>query len=385
MQTKSVSAPKAAKARLSFLDLRAQYAAIKDEVTAAVSRVLDSQHFILGAEVQALEAEIGQLTSCSFALGCASGSDALLLALMALGVDGGDEVITTPFTFVATGGSIARLRATPVFVDIDPATYNLNWKQVESAITPKTKAILPVHLFGLSAEMGEIMKTARAHGVPVIEDAAQAIGARFGEQPVGSIGACGCFSFFPSKNLGGAGDGGMVTSNDPELADRVSLLRVHGSRRKYYYDIIGFNSRLDALQAAILRVKLRHLTEWTEQRRRNAGRYRELFSTAGLLGQVTLPKEPAGCYHVYNQFVIRVADRDALREHLRQDGIPTEIYYPLPLHLQPAFQYLGYQSGAFPESESASQQVLALPIFPELTEENQAAVVNSIADFYRSR
>jgi dTDP-4-amino-4,6-dideoxygalactose transaminase len=386
LQTKAaVTAPKpASKMRFPFLDLQAQYAGIKDEVLAAAAQVLESQHFILGPEVQALEKELGQLIGCSFAIGCASGSDALLLALMALGVSSGDEVVTAPFTFVATGGSIARLQAKPVFVDIDPATYNLDWKQLEAAITPKTKAIVPVHLFGLSAEMDQIMRIARAHGVPVVEDAAQSIGARYGEQMVGNIGACGCFSFFPSKNLGGAGDGGLVTSNDPELADRLSLLRVQGSRRKYYYDIIGFNSRLDALQAAILRVKLRHLAVWTEQRRRNADRYRCMFAAADLLRYVTLPNEPAGSYHVYNQFVVRVAERDALREHLRQNGIPTEIYYPLPLHLQPAFQYLGYESGSFPESELASRQSLALPIFSELAEEQQALVVNTIAEFYKS-
>ncbi len=386
MQIKTAeTAPKpASKMRFPFLDLRAQYAGIKDEVTAAVAQVLESQHFILGPEVQALEKELTQLIGCSFALGCASGSDALLLALMALGVSSGDEVVTTPFTFVATGGSIARLQAKPVFVDIDPATYNLDWRQLEAALTPKTKAILPVHLFGLSAEMDHIMDIARAHGVPVIEDAAQSIGARYGEQMLGNIGACGCFSFFPSNNLGGAGDGGLVTCNDPELADRLSLLRVHGSRRKYYYDIIGFNSRLDALQAAILRVKLRHLARWTEQRRRNADRYRRMFAAADLLHYVTVPTEPGGTYHIYNQFVIRVAERDALREHLRQNGIPTEIYYPLPLHLQPAFQYLGYKSGSLPESELASRQTLALPIFSELTEEQQALVVDAIVAFYKT-
>ena len=240
-----------------------------------------------------------------------------------------------------------------------------------------------MHLFGLAAEMDQIMRIARAHGLPVIEDAAQSIGARYFDQMVGNIGACGCFSFFPSKNLGGAGDGGLVTSNDPELADRLSVLRVHGSRRKYYYETVGFNSRLDALQAAILRVKLRHLAGWTEQRRRNADRYRRLFAASDLLEYVTPPTEPAGTYHIYNQFVIRVAERDALREHLRQNGVPTEIYYPLPLHLQPAFEYLGYKAGSLPQSELASQESLALPIFSELSEEQQVLVVNSIAEFYK--
>lgn len=383
MHTKAVTVPKSARPmRFPFLDLRAQHAAIKDEITSALGRVLDSQHFILGPEVQELEKELAGLIGCSFALGCASGSDALLLALMALGVSSGDEVVTTPFTFVATAGSIARLQAKPVFVDIDPITYNLDWKQLEAAITPRTKAIVPVHLFGLAAEMGEIMRIARAHGLPVIEDAAQAIGSRYRGQMAGNIGSCGCFSFFPSKNLGGAGDGGLVTSNDPELADRLSLLHVHGSRGKYRYEIIGFNSRLDALQAAILRVKLKHLAGWTELRRRNAARYRQLFAAAGLLDRVTLPTEPDGSYHVYNQFVIRVGSRDALRDHLREEGIPTEVYYPLPLHLQPAFESLGYQSGSLPYSEQASREVLALPIYSELTEEQQSAVVSCIAEYY---
>jgi len=368
-----------------FLDLQAQYARIKDEVQAKVLKVLESQHFILGKEVSDLEAEISKLIGCSFSLGCASGSDALLLALMALGVDSGDEVITTPFTFIATAGAIARLKAKCVFVDIDPATYNLDWKQLEAAITPKTKAIIPIHLFGLPAEMDKIMEIARPRGIPVVEDAAQSIGAKYHDQFVGNIGSCGCFSFFPSKNLGGAGDGGLVTSNDPELADKLSVLRVHGSRRKYYYDVVGFNSRLDSLQAAILRVKLKYLHQWTEERRRNADRYRKLFAEAGLERWVTLPTEPKGLYHVYNQFSIRVQQRDELKEHLRASGIPTEIYYPLPLHMQPAFADLGYRTGAFPHSETASKQILAIPIFSELTEDQQRAVVTAIADFYAGR
>lgn len=368
-----------------FIDLQAQYSGIKGEVLAAVTRVLDNQHFILGQEVSSLEKEIGQLIGTSFGVGCASGSDALLLALMAVNVGSGDEVITTPFTFIATAGSIARLRAVPVFVDIDPETFNLDWNQIEAAITPRTKAIIPVHLFGLAAEMTKIMEVSRAHGIAVIEDAAQAIGARHNDRYLGNIGDCGCFSFFPSKNLGAAGDGGMVTTNAPELADRLSILRVHGSRRKYYYEVLGINSRLDALQAAILRVKLKHLAEWTEGRRCNAHRYRRLFDEAGVNGYVALPTEPSGTYHVYNQFSVRVQQRDKLREHLRQRGIPSEIYYPLPLHLQSAFAYLGYREGAFPEAESASRLVLALPIFPKITEEQQRAVVNAISEFYVSK
>jgi len=368
-----------------FVDLQAQHFSIKGDVMEAVTKVLDSQHLILGQEVSSLEKEIGQLIGARFAIGCASGSDALLLALMAANVGSGDEVITTPFTFIATAGSIARLEALPVFVDIDPVTFNLDWRSVEAAITPRTKAIIPVHLFGLAAEMKKIVEVSRAHGVPVIEDAAQAIGARYEDQHLGNIGTFGCFSFFPSKNLGGAGDGGMVTTNTPELADRLSILRAHGSRRKYYYEVVGINSRLDALQATILRVKLNHLAQWTEARRRNARRYQWLFDEAGLSGYVTLPSEPTGTYHVYNQFSVRVQQRDKLREHLRQRGIPSEIYYPLPLHLQSAFTYLGYRQGAFPEAESASRQVLALPIFPEITEEQQRAVVYAISEFYVSK
>ena len=351
---------------------------------AAVTRVLESQQFIMGSEVEKLESEFANLVGCRVAIGCASGSDALLLALMALGVDSGDEVITTPFTFVATAGSVARLNAKPIFVDIDPQTYNLDWTQLETAITSKTKAIIPVHLFGLPAEMDKIMEIAGAKHVPVIEDAAQAIGARCRGEWVGAIGACGCFSFFPSKNLGGAGDGGMITTNDQNLADRLSVLRLHGSRQKYHYELLGMNSRLDALQAAILQVKLNRLNAWTTARQANAARYRELFGLAGLERFVTLPIQPEGYVHVYHQFVIRVPHRDELREHLHATGIPSEIYYPVPLHLQPAFKYLGYKAGNFPHAEAACQQVLALPIFPELTEQQQAAVVDAIADFFRA-
>ena len=264
-------------------------------------------------------------------------------------------------------------------------TYNLDATRLEAAITRRTRAIMPVHLFGLPAEMGKISEIARAHGIPVIEDAAQSIGARFGDKYVGDIGACGCFSFFPSKNLGGAGDGGMITTNDPELAERISVLRDHGSRKKYQYDLLGMNSRLDSLQAAILLVKFKHLEELTKARRRNAERYRRLFQQAGLDQVITLPIEPEGMRHVYNQFVVRTPRRDQLKEHLRASGIPSEIYYPSPLHLQPAFAALGYGPGAFPQSEEASQHVLALPVFPQMTEEQQKMVVKSIAQFFSAR
>ncbi len=368
-----------------FLDLKAEYATMKDDIRAAVDRVFESQQFIMGPEVKQLEAAIAAFIGSGFAIGCASGSDALLLVLMALGVDSGDEIITPPFTFVATAGSISRLKAKPVFVDIDRETYNLDVTRLEAAITSRTRAIMPVHLFGLPAEMEKINEIARAHRVPVIEDAAQSIGARYHDQYVGSIGACGCFSFFPSKNLGGAGDGGMITTSDSELAERISVLRDHGSRRKYHYDLLGMNSRLDSLQAAILLVKFKHLEALSQARRRNADRYRQLFRQAGLDKLIALPVEPKGLHHVYNQFVIRVPERDQLREHLRNCGIPTEIYYPSPLHLQPAFSDLGYRAGDFPQSEEASQHVLALPVFPQMTEEHQKMVVDGTAQFFAKR
>ena len=368
-----------------FLDLKAEYATMKAEIGTAVEKVLESQQFIMGPEVRQLEAEIAAFIGSRFALGCASGSDALLLALMALGVDSGDEVITPPFTFVATAGSISRLKARPVFVDIDRETYNLDPARLEAAITSRTRAIMPVHLFGLASEMEKINEIARAHRLPVIEDAAQAIGARYQGRYAGNLSACGCFSFFPSKNLGGAGDGGMITTSDAELADRISVLRDHGSRKKYQYDLLGMNSRLDSLQAAILLVKFRHLEAMAQARRRNAERYRQLFRQAGLEKLIVLPVQPEGRHHVYNQFVIRTPQRDQLREHLRNCGIPTEIYYPFPLHLQPAFAGLGYRPGAFPASEEASRQVLALPVFPQMTEEQQKMVVDRTAGFFAGR
>ena len=364
-----------------FLDLKAQYAGIRQEVLNAVTRVLESQHFILGPEVEALEKELSALTACRYAIGCASGSDALVLALLALEIGRGDEVITTPFTFVATAGSIARVGAKPVFVDIDPETFNISPTAIEKALTSHTKAIMPVHLFGLAADMNEINEIAAAVRIPIIEDAAQALGARYEGRAVGSLGALGCFSFFPSKNLGGAGDGGLVTTNDATLAERLRLLRVHGARKKYEYELLGMNSRLDALQAAILRVKLQYLDQWASGRRRNAERYGELFHEFRLQSVVQAPVAPFRSTHVYNQFTLRVRDRDALREHLQSRGIPTEIYYPQPLHLQKAFAYLGHKPGDFPESEAAGLEVLSLPIYPELTEEQQRTVVAAIADF----
>jgi dTDP-4-amino-4,6-dideoxygalactose transaminase len=365
-----------------FLDLKAQYGSIRVEVLGAIQRVMESQHFILGEEVDHLEEEIAKICGCEHAIGCASGSDALLLALMAIGVEPDDEVITTPFTFGATAGAIARLRARPVFVDIDPETYNLDPVLVARSITRRTRAILPVHLFGLMSEMDALLAIARFHKIPVVEDAAQSILAADKGRPAGSLGFCGCFSFFPSKNLGGAGDGGMITTQSAELAEKLKILRAHGCRRKYQYETVGMNSRLDALQAAILRAKLPHLSDWTDARRANAGRYRELFAQRGLESWVILPVERTDRFHVYNQFVVRVAERDLLQAFLLQRGIPTEIYYPSPLHLQPAFSQYGYRRGDLPNAEQACHEVLALPIFPEIRPEQQLAVVASIAAFY---
>lgn len=384
----SESAPKSSPAvplQFDFLDLKAQFAEIRGEVMAALTRVMESQIFILGKEVQSLEEEFSSAFDARFAVSCASGSDALVLALMASGIGPGDEVITTPFTFVATAGSIARAGAKSVFVDIDPVTFNMNPDGISAAATSRTRAIMPVHLFGLSADLAPIVEVARQSGWIIVEDAAQAVGARYKDDYVGNFGHFGCFSFFPSKNLGGAGDGGMVTAQDPELAERLRLLRVHGSRKKYHHEILGTNSRLDALQAAVLRVKLLHLKEWTIARQARARRYRELFAHFGLSGFVAFPPEPPPEYlHVYNQFSIRCPERDSLREHLRSLGIPTEVYYPLPLHLQPAFSYLGYKSGQFPQAELVSSQILALPVFPELMETQQESVVEAIAKFYFS-
>jgi|SRR5579862_1337073 len=367
-----------------FLDLKAQYRTIQPEIEAAVRRVMESQQFILGPEVDSFEREVAAYLKTRFVIACASGSDALLLALMALEVGPGDEIVTTPFTFVATAGAIARLGARPVFVDIDQTTFNLDPEKIAPAITSKTRAIIPVHLFGMSAEMASIARVAADRGIPVVEDAAQAIGARFAGKPVGTISLCGCFSFFPSKNLAAAGDGGMLVTNDEALAHKLRLLHLHGGPTKYEYDLIGMNSRLDALQAAILRVKLAHLDSWTAKRQQNAHRYTELFTRCGLHRFVRLPQVQPPCDHVYHQYVIRVPQqRNELKAFLRERGVPSEIYYPLPLHLQKAFAYLGYKPGDLPESERASREVLALPVFPEMTEEQRELVVDSIAAFYK--
>ncbi|HEY0704020.1 MAG TPA: DegT/DnrJ/EryC1/StrS family aminotransferase [Candidatus Acidoferrales bacterium] len=371
-------------APFDFLDLKAQFASIRNEVMASISTVMESQHFILGGEVRQFEEECAAFLGARHAISCASGSDALLLALMALGIGPGDEVITTPFTFFATGGSIARLGAKPVFVDIDPDTFNIAPAAVAAAVTSRTRAVMPVHLFGLPADMAPLLELSRSTGIPVIEDAAQAIGSRYHGKFVGTLGAFGCFSFFPSKNLGGAGDGGLLTTEDSAMAERLRMLRVHGSQKKYHHQLMGINSRLDALQAAILRVKLRHLEAWTRGRQARAIRYDKLFRDYGLTSIVRLPPTPVDIEQVYNQFTIRCTNRDALRDFLKSRGIPTEIYYSVPLHLQPAFSYLEHQAGDFPHAELASAEVLSLPVYPELSDLQQNAVVQSIADFYHS-
>lgn len=410
----TTTAPATAKTiSVPLLDLKAQYEQIRDEVEAAIQSVLESQRFILGPEVEALEEEIATYSQCEYGIGVSSGTDALLISLMAIDLKPGDEVITTPYTFFATVGSVARLGARPVFVDIDPISYNIDPRQIEAAVTEQTKAVIPVHLYGQMADMDPIVEIATRHGLYVIEDAAQAIGAEYKDPRAGSIGNLGCFSFFPSKNLGAFGDGGMVTTNDPELADKVRLLRNHGYRPKYYNKIVGGNFRLDALQAAILRVKLRHLDDWTAARQANAVRYAELFKDSGLLadGVVTLPQlstfsssrlssldsglsppSPATCHltpnfrHIYNQFVIRVAKeaRDDLRAFLKNRGIGTEIYYPVPAHLQECFENIGYKAGDMPESESAAAETLALPVYPELTDVQIRYVVTQIGNFFHS-
>lgn len=388
-----------------LLDLKAQYAAIRDEVRAAIDRVSDSQHFILGPEVEAFEREVADYSQCEFAIGVSSGTDALLAALMAIDLKPGDQVITTPYTFFATAGSVVRLAAECVYADVDPITLNIDPAKIEEAITERTKAIIPVHLYGQVAEMDAIMEIAHHHDLFVIEDAAQAIGAEYQGKRAGSIGHLGCFSFYPSKNLGGFGDGGMVTTNDATLADRVRVLRNHGYTQKYYNGVVGGNFRLDAIQAAVLRVKLKYLDDWTQGRQRNAAIYRELFaeaelsiqsellrdlisgsngsnsSLAGLKG-VVLPVEAANRRHIYNQFVIRCGERDQLMSFLNGRNIGAEIYYPVPLHLQECFRQQLHSEGDFPFSESAARETLALPIYPELTQSMLSTVVNAIADFY---
>jgi len=366
-----------------LLDLQAQYRPLRDQLLAAIARVCDSQRFIMGAEVEALEQELATYLGVAQAVTVSSGTDALLAAMMALGIGPGDEVVTSTYSFFASAGCVSRLGATPRLVDIDPVTYNIDPAAVRAALTPRTRAILPVHLYGLCADLDPMLSVAGEAGLPVIEDACQAIGATYKGRQAGTIGHVGCFSFFPSKNLGAFGDGGLVTTNDEKLAHEIRLLRNHGAEPRYFHKRVGGNFRLDAIQAAVLRVKLPHLSSWTAGRRANADRYRRLFEQHGLASLVTLPVEPPGYFHIYNQFIVRVPERNRVRAFLAAQGIGTEIYYPVPFHLQECFAPLGYAGGDFPEAEAAADSTLALPIYGELTEEQQDAVVRTLADALR--
>ena len=378
--------------KIPLLDLRAQYTTIKKEIRQAMDEVLESQYFILGPKVTEMEEKIAAYSNTKYAVGVSSGTDALLISLMAINLEPDDEVITTPFTFFSTAGSIARLNARPVFVDIDPITYNIDPKKIEAALTLKTKAIIPVHLFGQCADMDPIMEIAREHSFYVIEDAAQSIGAEYHGKKAGSLGHIGIFSFFPSKNLGGYGDGGMVVTNDEELNEKLRKLRGHGSKPKYFHKIIGGNFRLDALQASVLITKLKYLDEWSEKRRENADYYdqklgdSEQKENGSLKPPIPIYKSNGDKnYHIYNQYTIRTqksTQRDRLRSYLKENDIGTEIYYPLPLHLQECFHYLGYKEGILPVSEQTAKSVLSIPIYPELTKVQQDYVLNKINQFY---
>ena len=369
--------------QIPLLDLKAQHKTIREQVLAELVRVVDSQKFILGEDVKKFEAEIAAYCGTKFAVGCASGSDALILALMALEIGPGDEVLTTPYTFFATAGAISRVGAAPVFVDVEEDTFNLNAGQIEGVLAahPKVRAIMPVHLFGGCADMDPIVKIAGERGIPVIEDAAQAIGAEYKGRRAGSIGRIGAFSFFPSKNLGGYGDGGIVTTDDQSLADRLTALRVHGRTAKYFHQWIGVNSRLDALQAAVLAVKFRYLDGWTAGRQKNADRYRAQLAQLSVAVALPQPRDYQ-TRHIYNQFAIRSARRDELQAHLRKHGIGSEVYYPLPLHLQPCYAGLGYRKGDFPVSERLAEESLALPIHSELEAEDIDYICDAIRAFH---
>jgi dTDP-4-amino-4,6-dideoxygalactose transaminase len=365
-----------------LLDLQAQYVSLRDELHKAVERVMSSQRFVLGDEVRGLETSIADYCQTKNAVGCASGSDALLLALMALDVKDGDEVVTTPFSFFATGACIARLGARPVFVDIDPRSFNIDPSRVADAITSRTKAIMPVHIYGQCAEMDPLLELGRRHGIPVVEDAAQAIGATDRDRRAGSMGLIGCFSFYPTKNLGGAGDGGILTTSDDDVAGRLRRLRTHGGSNEYEHEEVGINSRLDELQAAVLRVKFPSLDKWSDERAKKAAVYTELLSRADLSFPLVTPQVREHGRHIFHQYVVRVpGNRDALMGHLKNHGIGSKIYYPIPLHLQQCFHYLGYKEGDFPEAESAARDTVALPAYPELTEEQQVYVVKTIKSF----
>ena len=376
-----------------LLDLNAQHQPIRKDLLAAMERVLDKGDFILGAEVKRLEEQVAAYCQTQYGVGVSSGTDALLVAAMALGIGPGDEVITTAFSFFATSAIISRLGAKPVFVDIDPVTYNLDPGKIEKAITEKTRAIIPVHLYGQCADMDPVLALAAKHGINVIEDAAQAIGAEYRDgRRAGSMGKVGCLSFFPSKNLGAFGDGGMVVTNDEEVADKIRLLRIQGGRPKYFHKVIGGNFRLDTLQASVLNVKLPYLDRWTAMRQQNAIRYEELIRHAELpekvglcLPQPVYRDHKVSHYHIYNQFILRVPNRDGLRTFLSEKGIGTEIYYPMPLHLQECYKDLGYREGTLPVAEAACKETVGLPVFPELTQQQQEYVVETIKQFYQNR
>jgi len=361
-----------------FFDLKIQHAAIRKEIDSAISKVIDSAQFILGQTVADFEADCAKYHGAKYAIGVASGTDALHLALRAIGIKEGDEVITSPFTFVATAESITYTGAKPVFVDIDPVSFNLDPDKIKQNITNKTKAIIPVHLYGQPSNIDAIMKIAREYGLKVVEDSAQAIGAKVGDRHVSTIGDAGCLSFFPTKNLGAFGDGGMVITNDDKIYDSVKVLRAIGSRVTYHYEVIGYNSRLDALQAAILKVKLRYLEKWIEARRKNAALYDELLKGS----DVITPKESKGIRHTYNQYTIRTKKRVQLLAHLKERGMGAMVYYPLSLHLQKIYEYLGHKIGSFPSAEVAQNEVISLPIFPELNESQITEVASAIKEFF---
>jgi dTDP-4-amino-4,6-dideoxygalactose transaminase len=367
--------------KVPLLDLKPQYAQIKDKVLPEIMDTIENQAFILGPKVAKLETQMAEYIGTDYAIGCSSGTDALILALMALDIGNGDEVITTPYTFFATASSIHRVGAKPVFVDIEPDTYLMDVNKIEAAITDKTKAIMPVHLFGQCVDMDPLMEIARKHNLKVIEDACQSIGSTYKGKGAGSIGDIGCFSFFPSKNLGGFGDGGLVSTSNKEVYDRIIGLRVHGGIVQYHHQEVGLNARLDALQAAVIMVKLPYLKGWTEGRRKNADLYNELFKDNT---NIVTPVEKSERYHIYNQYVLRVENRDELKNHLSANEIGCSVYYPLSLHQQKCFSYLGYNKGDFPESEKAALSTIALPIFPELTEEQIRFVAKTVNDFSKS-
>lgn len=381
MPAQDKTADATASAPVPFIDLVAQYQTIRDDIRTAVDNTFENQAFVLGEEVSNLESEIAEYCGASHAIGCASGTDALILSLLAVGVKPGDEVITSPFTFFATAGAIHRIGARPVFVDIEPNSFNICPDLVEKAITEKTKAIMPVHIFGQCAEMEPLWRISARHKIPIIEDACQAIGAEYRGRRAGVLGTVGCFSFFPTKNLGGAGDGGMIVTDDAEIATRLKRLRVHGDVGGYNHVEVGFNSRLDSLQAAVLRVKLRSLEQWSEGRRSNAKRYLELFREQNLRSGIDAPATLPDRRHIYNQFTVRVRGgrRDEVMKSLRKAGIGCAVYYPIALHLQKCFEPLGYSAGDFPESERACREVLSLPIYAELPAEHQERVVAGLA------